>query len=522
MDGSNVETEVGAASAAALIEYFSIEGLHGYKTISLSSSYAATILIAKNGSGKTTLLGALDAFLKGEFNRLTNLPFSRICCKLRGVEETMVLTQDDVLKLSSFTENSYLMAVAKQYGIDPLGLVDFIDNEYSDDMTPSQLHSNEIFEAIQSKLGYAPQEARKVCDRLRHSLGGRSENIEHIRRSLRVALQGVEVVYLPTYRRIELPLSVDVDEVPRYGRRRKSIQSMLGISKRNLFAADINFGLVDISERLGALNQEILGLSNQGYRETSASIINELLDGEFERNTARVLDLPSKEALTLFFSRIKEGEGRRYYGPYSAVAVPDIDKIFRTDATETESNKFLVYYLGKLNAVIEATRKIELPVESFISNCNRYLSGVDRSTAVEPEDDWRDMPTPSPDDKILRLDRRTLKVKVESVAGRRSMSLDSLSSGEKQMVSLFARLYLYPKRKIFLIDEPELSLSIDWQRRILLDIVTAPQCEQIVAITHSPFVFDNSLEPFAQALTLKINNDLYVDQLFDDEDSANV
>lgn len=72
------------------------------------------------------------------------------------------------------------------------------------------------------------------------------------------------------------------------------------------------------------------------------------------------------------------------------------------------------------------------------------------------------------------------------------------------MISLLAKLYLYPKRKIVLIDEPELSLSIDWQRGILVDVLLSPLCEQVVAITHSPFVFDNALEPFARSLTLKV------------------
>jgi len=76
------------------------------------------------------------------------------------------------------------------------------------------------------------------------------------------------------------------------------------------------------------------------------------------------------------------------------------------------------------------------------------------------------------------------------------------------MISLFAKLFLYEKNKIVLIDEPELSLSIDWQRSILVDVITAPLCEQVIAITHSPFVFDNELEPFARSLTVSKQEDL--------------
>ena len=74
------------------------------------------------------------------------------------------------------------------------------------------------------------------------------------------------------------------------------------------------------------------------------------------------------------------------------------------------------------------------------------------------------------------------------------------------MISLFAKLFLYPKRKIVLIDEPEISLSIDWQKQILVDVLDAPLCEQIIAITHSPFVFENELDPFARPLIIKVDD----------------
>src|SRR5690606_16383917 len=98
-----------------------------------------------------------------------------------------------------------------------------------------------------------------------------------------------------------------------------------------------------------------------------------------------------------------------------------------------------------------------------------------------------------------------LSVSVRSVLSGVKVPLDSLSSGEKQMVSLFAKMFLYPKQKIVLIDEPELSLSLDWQTQILPDILASPTCHQLIAITHSPFVFENALEPFARAIDLKIS-----------------
>ena len=75
------------------------------------------------------------------------------------------------------------------------------------------------------------------------------------------------------------------------------------------------------------------------------------------------------------------------------------------------------------------------------------------------------------------------------------IKFQDLSSGEKQIVSLFGHLYLDENDSAFVfIDEPELSLSVDWQKTLLPDIASSPKFCGLLATTHSPFVFDNNLE----------------------------
>jgi predicted ATPase len=81
------------------------------------------------------------------------------------------------------------------------------------------------------------------------------------------------------------------------------------------------------------------------------------------------------------------------------------------------------------------------------------------------------------------------------------IKLQNLSSGEKQIVSLFSHLYLSGGKSYFvLIDEPELSLSVVWQRKFLLDIRKANFCSGLVAVTHSPFIYENDLHKYARGL----------------------
>ena len=59
---------------------------------------------------------------------------------------------------------------------------------------------------------------------------------------------------------------------------------------------------------------------------------------------------------------------------------------------------------------------------------------------------------------------------------------------------------LVDERTLVLIDEPELSLSVPWQRRFLRDIRNGDFCAGLIAVTHSPFIYDNELREYAHSL----------------------
>lgn len=63
-----------------------------------------------------------------------------------------------------------------------------------------------------------------------------------------------------------------------------------------------------------------------------------------------------------------------------------------------------------------------------------------------------------------------------------------LSAGEKQMLSFIAYNTFY-QNTIFIIDEPELSLHVDWQRQLLPTLMKQDTSNQFIVATHSPFIY---------------------------------
>lgn len=75
-------------------------------------------------------------------------------------------------------------------------------------------------------------------------------------------------------------------------------------------------------------------------------------------------------------------------------------------------------------------------------------------------------------------------------AGGDSLPLQSLSSGEKQLLLILLMVFLTDgKESVILIDEPENSLDISWQYRLINLLVELNPNAQFFITTHSPSIF---------------------------------
>ena len=76
----------------------------------------------------------------------------------------------------------------------------------------------------------------------------------------------------------------------------------------------------------------------------------------------------------------------------------------------------------------------------------------------------------------------------------RRVEINDLSSGEKQILILFTYLVFDVATKqnpIFIIDEPELSLHLLWQKNFVNSVLETNPKMQLILATHSPEIIAN-------------------------------
>ena len=233
----------------------------------------------------------------------------------------------------------------------------------------------------------------------------------------------------------------------------------------------MGFGMKDVEQRILQLLTKLRSEANLAFTEMTANIINELLTdkinnyiGKDNRELSKKVDVIIKrigEDKFLNVEKLKE----QYSDNFSH--------------NEKTHNEFLTYYLQKLAEIYDKQEAIDKKLSKFASVCSKYMSG-----------------------KRIEYNETLLTMDVFDEDGNK-VRLNDLSSGEKQIVSIFSKVYLdVTSPCIFIIDEPEISLSIEWQKEFLKDIYKSGKIALLIATTHSPFIFKNEYSKYVKDLNL--------------------
>jgi predicted ATP-dependent endonuclease of OLD family len=90
--------------------------------------------------------------------------------------------------------------------------------------------------------------------------------------------------------------------------------------------------------------------------------------------------------------------------------------------------------------------------------------------------------------KIVSFEK---KLEIKKTSGE-ILDLKNLSSGERQIIYIFLKVVnASSKKSILLMDEPEISLHMSWQEKLINEILLINPDQQIIIVTHSPAIVMN-------------------------------
>lgn len=136
---------------------------------------------------------------------------------------------------------------------------------------------------------------------------------------------------------------------------------------------------------------------------------------------------------------------------------------------------FKLSELIKINSVIEKAERLEQskskvtqPLSNFLNAVNKFIKGKNNKKEICI-------------DKEGQLFLKT--------SHKPKIDLQLLSSGEKQIVTFFAYLVFglnNTNQSLFIVDEPELSLHLEWQLEFVDTLLELNPDIQLIFATHSP------------------------------------
>lgn len=452
-----------------------ISGLHGRLNISIPVRDNLIILVGANGLGKTTVVNLLYFFLTKQWSRLQQYQFDEISIRIKGSRASFALRRD---QLSYFNWQSAILGSSFTSRFPSSTLQRVLTHDF-----PMQdlIHATSYAEV--SKIARSFKLPMSIVSELRQwtrsqflesSEGLTNHEVRDLAQRLEAAVTA-EILYLPTYRRIEQDLRAVFSG---YSERtlQETEESLEFLnSGRGGFIELVQFGMEDVEEKISKVLQTLRERSRAELNNLAGSYLRDVIRRSAGSYDSDVIDQLSELDIAKILGRVEE---RALNEADKQNLRKVINKIKQKGNLRSE-DKYLAHYFSKLVDIYHNQQMLEQPIRRFVDICNKYLDG-----------------------KRIVYDELNYEISINT-SNNSSIKMKHLSSGEKQVVSLLAQIYLGGSSNDYLviIDEPELSLSVEWQKTLLPDIWGSGHCKLMVAVTHSPFIFDNELEEYAKDLS---------------------
>lgn len=412
------------------------------------------IIYGKNGSGKTTLLRILNAILSGSLHELKSIKFQTVTCYFDDGHELLISKANDNKKVATqknqFDKKNLILSLNKNekelhsefipYNSNATGElhrhIDFIDDEIP-----------ELERVGRTEWRNMETGAFLSLDDIIEIYGYKFPwiNIKHKTVWYRDFISKFEVKFIQTQRLLTYIKSI---ERSKYARPEPRIGYESTVEKYSIELRNLIRDKFSESAQLG-----------QGL---DSSFPKRLLDKDatykYDENT--IIDLVNK--LETLRNKLENA------GLIKQQNVITIDAKSMSNTDQKAIYLYLNDTLKKLKVFEDLERKISL----FTSILNKKFDG-NKTISFSKEKGF----------EVFTTEKETLDPRL-------------LSSGEQhEIILLYDLIFKASKNMLVLIDEPEISLHLDWQLSFLSDLESISELNnpQFVIATHSPSIIGNKI-----------------------------
>jgi len=458
---------------------FEVKGLFGSRNVDLPINSNAMILVGPNGIGKSCVTNIFYFFISRQWARLVQYDFTEVAIwfgdeEIRAAREDIsgLSQMDKVLRdINPSSRTSVLLERLRVMGL----LEDFMASRIS----------TKVRDSVAQRLGVSLDEIRHLHYSIRRRFSALDEGDlfasprSDIDKKLAKKLPG-RTLYLPTYRRIEKDLRDIFPDLEDRVRTSGVATSPFKLTRSGGHYVDlVSFGMEDVRANIDAKTRYLRDYSLAQFNNLSGLYLRDVIKGTADQYSPSQISSLDENALAVILGRVSE-----------QVLSAEDKALLRTKIVDMKGKRkgqlevndlYLAHYFSRLMSASADISRQETEIISFVEVCNAYLKPG----------------------KQLVYDDTKFTVQIIDDSDR-PIDLSMLSSGEKQVVSLFSHLYLDDAEdQVVIIDEPELSLSVPWQKRFLTDILNSTRCGFVFSVTHSPFIYQNELQKSAVDLRLK-------------------
>jgi len=515
------------------IEEFNIYGLNDELDVNLKFIDNLKIIVSENGRGKTTIISMLYFFLKNN-PKIGEYKFKSLSVKNKNSDGVTyskqilkLLFNDSLLDSVATAIKDFDVKIIHELNIllgknksQPLiasliifitchestdkkwqdELHRFITNHYKDLISTSRISLinaliNNIRNLVESRIFFFSEEGlefnfeelysdiQDLCLRITDpnlidlELSALIDNLYYLQEKTR-SYEDKEFIYLPTYRLIESNLSSF--------RGNDALHSVLdGFDETKDFFKEnpiIQFGMEKIKNTWEDLSNQIRASTTEDFLKLSGRLLANIVSNRKIKKVEIDDLLKNRESVSKIISRINQDT-------LTNKSKANLLNIINNGSLgENDNNQSALFYILENMVTIHKNQShIDESIERYKNAINTFFT-----------------------DKKIIFNDITSEIFIEKTKTKKKIDIENLSSGEKQILSLFTKLHLsnLSEKEIkywIFFDEPEISLSIEWQSILIPKMIESGKCEFLMAATHSPFIFKSKdLKKYTSDLSLEI------------------